>query len=233
LRNQLAIFYSLTKEQRKLIVPAIYEGLRNFAEEFSTLRRLKTDKNFISRMRSSYVNTSITEVVEKNPHLNMRAEEKRSGYYYYTLLTDSKRNINILVSNLPNKSYIFQPSRYRYYLASSNVERMFADGFTHEQLGDSVAVGDYQMSLFTDIDYLPFGLVLCYDGKLGLDSKVYEGALQPSQEDWLFKIDVTDFTKLSSNITTIKRASTNYELEMEFNKEAFKTEDENIPLKLK
>lgn len=232
LSNQIAAFYTLTKEQRELIIPAIFEGLQSFVEEFSKLRRLKTDKNFISRMRSSYVNTSISEVVEANPKLNMKASEGRSGFYYYTVITDVKRNINILVSNLPNKTHIFNPSGYRYYFASYNIERMFADGFTNEQIGINIEVSGSQMSLFTESEYLPFGLVLCYDGKLGNDTKVFEGALQPSQEEWLFKLDVTDYKSLPSNIKTINRVS-NDGLTLEFNEEALNGEDEIIPLKLK
>ncbi len=230
--SNISVFYALTKEQRSLIIPAVYEGLDNFTSDYSKLRKLKTDQNFYSRMRAAYVNTSITDAVDANPQLNMKAVEARSGYYYYTVITDLNRNINILVSNLPNKTYLFSPSRYRALFASYNIERMFADGFTHEQIGEKIDISGSQMSLLTESEFLPLGLVLCYDGRLGRDTRIFEGALQPSQEDWLFKVDVTNFKELSNNIMIINRP-VGKQFKLELNKNAFITDDEVIPLKLK
>ena len=48
---------------------------------------------------------------------------------------------------------------------------------------------EYQPSLPFGIEHLPFGLIVSYDREKDL---VYEGALQPSQEQWLFNEAVTD-----------------------------------------
>ncbi|MNN15959.1 hypothetical protein D3C81_1290810 [compost metagenome] len=230
--NQFSAFYALTRDQRMLLIPAIFEGLKQFAVYHSNMPKLNNEKNFVPRLRSSFVSTCVADVARNNKHLNLTAIELQSAFYSYTLLTDTVRNINITVCNLPNKKNIFDASAYRGYYAAYNIERAFADGFTREQFGEDVKIDGSQISLLTDIEYLPFGMVLCYDGALGEKTKIFEGALSPSQEGWMFKLDVTNYMELPDDIPTINRKNVSHEeLSLDFNKGVL--EEELIPLKLK
>lgn len=67
-----------------------------------------------------------------------------------------------------------------------NFDRLLDLGAPKEELlGDTI----YQPSLFLGSDNHPFGIIVSYDRDSDI---IYEGALRPDQEDWIYKEDITD-----------------------------------------
>jgi len=175
----------LLDEQRSLIVRGIQEGKKEYETLISLIPDFTTN-TYVPRLQYDAVNTHVERMIQSNPHLQMKVFKKKAGFHPYIVLHDTIRNIFILVSKLPKSKYIFNPSGYRGDFASSNFDRLLELGAPKEELlGDAV----YQQSLTLGFENQPFGIIVSYDR----DSDViYEGALRPDQEDWIYKEDITD-----------------------------------------
>lgn len=174
----------LSDNQRTAIMSGIAEGKRVFSQTMKVMPKTSS-KTYSSRLLYELVNTHVAESILKNPNLNMSVEDRMAGFYPYIVARDTIRNIAVLVLPIPgNKD--FEPSLFRGEFAITNIDRLMAMGVTEEDLNIDI---DYQTSLLFEIEHLPFGLIVSYDREKNL---VYEGALQPSQEEWLFNEDVTD-----------------------------------------
>lgn len=181
----------LTNEQRSLILRGIKQGKEEY-KELSALIPDTITKKYSPFFQSDLVNTHVAKQIEDNPHTQMKIFSKKAGFHPYIVIQDTVRNVFILVSKLPKNKNIFNPSGYRGEFASSNAERLLELGMPVDEIyGDT----PYQESLSLGIENQPFGIIVCYDGKNDI---VYEGALRPDQEDWIYKEDITD----SINIDT-------------------------------
>lgn len=181
----------LTNEQRSLILRGIKQGKEEY-KELSALIPDTITKKYSPFFQSDLVNTHVAKQIEDNPHTQMKIFSKKAGFHPYIVIQDTVRNVFILVSKLPKNKNIFNPSGYRGEFASSNAERLLELGMPVDEIyGDN----PYQESLSLGIENQPFGIIVCYDGKNDI---VYEGALRPDQEDWIYKEDITD----SINIDT-------------------------------
>lgn len=180
----------LTPEQRHLILQGIKQG----KEEFQSITQLHPEtitKTYLPRFQYDLVNTYVEKAIQDNPHTQMKVYAKKAGFHPYIVLQDQIRNIFILVLKLPKKKYIFKQSVYRGDFASSNIDRLVGMGVPKgELLGDT----PYQESLPLGIENQPFGIIVCYDGKSDI---VYEGALRPDQENWLYKENITDYINMN------------------------------------
>ncbi|MBP1153965.1 MULTISPECIES: hypothetical protein [unclassified Paenibacillus] len=176
---------TLLDEQRSLIVRGIQEGKKEYQSIKALLPEFTTN-TYAPRLQYDAVNSHVERMILSNPHTQMKVFKKKAGFHPYIVIQDTIRNILILVSKLPKNKYIYNPSGYRGDFASSNFDRLLDAGAPKEDLmGDTI----YQPSLFQGPDNHPFGIVISYDR----DSDViYEGALRPDQEEWIYKEDITD-----------------------------------------
>ncbi|MFJ7953922.1 hypothetical protein ACIQZG_20685 [Lysinibacillus sp. NPDC096418] len=181
----------LSNEQRSLIIKGIKQGKEEY-QELNTLLPETVTKKYSPFLLSDLVNTHVTKQIEDNPHTQMKIFSKKAGFHPYIVIHDTIRNVFILISKLPKDRYIFNPSGYRGDFASSNADRLFELGVPLEEIyGDT----PYQYSLPIGIENQPFGIIVCYDSKNDI---VYEGALRPDQEDWIYKEDITDSINIST-----------------------------------
>lgn len=181
----------LTEEQRSLILKGIKQGKQEY-DELNALLPDTITKKHSPFLQSDIVNTHVAKQIEENPHTQMKVFAKRAGFHPYIVIQDTIRNIFILVSKLPKNRYIYNPSGYRGDFALSNAERLLEMGVPIEEIyGDT----PFQDSLSLGIENQPFGIIVCYDGK---NEIVYEGALRPDQEDWIYKEDITDFINIDT-----------------------------------
>ncbi|WP_027724530.1 hypothetical protein [Tuberibacillus calidus] len=181
----------LLDEQRSLIVKGIQEGKK----EYQTIKALLptfTTNTYAPRLQYDCVNTHVEKMILSNPHTQMKVIKKQAGLHPYIVIHDTVRNIFILVSKLPKNKYIYNPCRYRGDFASSNFDRLLELGApANELLEDSV----YQPSLSLGPDYHPFGIIVSYDRDSDM---IFEGALRPDQEDWIYKEDISNYITLNS-----------------------------------
>lgn len=174
----------LTDSQRTAILSGIAEGKRVFSQTMEHMPKTST-QTYSPRFLYELVNTHVEESVLKNSHLNLNVENRKAGFYPYVVVRDTERNIAALVLPIPS-SKEFEPCLFRGDFAITNIDRLMAMGVTEKDLDIDI---DYQPSLPFGIEHLPFGLIVSYGREKNL---VYEGALQPSQEEWLFNEDVTE-----------------------------------------
>lgn len=175
----------LLDEQRSLIVRGIQEGKKEYQSIKALLPEFTTN-TFAPRLQYDAVNSHVEKMILSNPHTQMKVFKKKAGFFPYIVIHDTIRNIFILVSKLPKNKNIYNPSKYRGDFASSNFDRFLEMGASKDELlGDS----PYQLSLFLGLDNHPFGIIVSYDGE---SDTIYEGALRPDQEDWIYKEDITD-----------------------------------------
>ncbi|WP_047154598.1 hypothetical protein [Aneurinibacillus tyrosinisolvens] len=213
----------LTSEQRNLILRGIQEG-KNISKSLIASHPETTTKTYIPRMQYDFVNTYVEKIIQENPHTQMKIYKKKAGLHPYIVINDTSRNIFILVLKLPKNKYIFNPSRYRGDFASSNFDRLLAMGVTQEDLFGDIY---YQYSLPVGVENQPFGIIVCYDGHSDI---VFEGALRPEQDDWIYKEDITDFINLDShNLVPINSYNLS-DIEIPFKTSQ---EDDDIVIKLK
>ncbi|MEQ2529427.1 hypothetical protein WMO40_22405 [Bacillaceae bacterium CLA-AA-H227] len=182
----------LTNEQRNLILQGIKDGKENF-QAISMLLEETATKKHMPFMLYDYVNTYVKKIIEENPHTQMKVYVKKAGFHPYIVLHDTVRNIFTLVLKLPEKKHIFLPSGYRGEFSSSNFDRLLQGGLPEEELIENTT---YQYSLPVGIENQPFGIIVCYDSKSDI---VFEGALKPDQEDWIYKEEITDYINLNTN----------------------------------
>lgn len=174
----------LTDIQRTAILSGIAEGKRVFSQTMERMPKTKT-KTYTSKLLYELVNTHVEEAILKDPYLNLSVEHRMAGFYPYIVVRDTARNIAALVLPIPSDKE-FEPCLFRGDFAIANIDRLMAMGVTEEELDVDI---DYQPSLPFGIEHLPFGLIVSYDREKNL---VYEGALKPSQDGWLFNENVTE-----------------------------------------
>lgn len=175
----------LLDEQRSLIVRGIQEGKKEY-QSIKALLPAFTTNTYDPRLQYDAVNTYVEKMILSAPHTQMKVFKKKAGFHPYIVIHDTIRNIFILVSKLPKNKYIYNSSGYRGDFASSNFDRLLDMGTPREELlGDTI----YQPSLFLGSENHPFGIIVSYDRDSDI---IYEGALRPDQEDWIYKEDITD-----------------------------------------
>lgn len=181
----------LTDEQRSLILNGIKQGKKEYQEAIAILPDTITKKH-TPFLLSDLVNTHVANQIKDNPHTQMNIFTRKAGFHPYIVIQDTIRNIFILVSKLPKNKHIFNPSGYRGDFASSNGDRLFEMGMSLEEIYEE---RPFQYSLPVGVENQPFGIIVCYDSK---NDVVYEGALRPDQEDWIYKVDITDAINIST-----------------------------------
>lgn len=192
----------LSSEQKSLILKGINQGIKVHQECTQLLPETIT-KKYTPFFLSDLVNTYVANEIENHPHTQMKVMKRKAGFHPYIVIHDTIRNIFILISKLHENQYILTPSGYRGDFASSNGERLQEMGMTLEEIyGES----PYQYTLSMGIENQPFCIIVCYDGKSG---KIYEGALRPDQEDWIYKIDITEsIINTSDNLAPLNNYQT-------------------------
>jgi hypothetical protein len=190
LMNPLLKSCMLTAEQRNLILQGIKQGKEEF-QSISALLPETVTKKHSPFLQSDLVNTHVAKMIEENPHILMKVYTKKAGFHPFIVIQDQIWNKFILVSKLPKNKYILNPSGYRGEFASANIERLVEMGLPKSELLDDMP---YQESLSLGIENQPFGIIVCYDG---ISDIVYEGALKPDQENWLYKEDITDYINMN------------------------------------
>lgn len=179
----------LTVEQRFLIQKGIYEGKKEYQEIKALLPETITMKHS-PFLLYDLVNTHVARQIEENLHTQMKVFRRQAGFHPYIVLHDTVRNIFILVSKLPDNQYIPNPSIHRGEFAYSNGDRLLEMGVPYEEIyGDSV----FQTSLPLGVENQPFGILVCYDGYKDV---IYEGALRPDQEAWIYKEDISQIINI-------------------------------------
>lgn len=181
----------LTDEQRSLIIKGIKQGKQEYQETIAKLPDTITKKH-IPFLLSDLVNTHVANQFVDNPHTQMRIFTRKAGFHPYIVIQDTIRNVFILISKLQKNQYILNPSGYRGDFASSNGDRLFEMGMTLEEIYED---RPFQYSLPIGVENQPFGIIVCYDSRHDV---VYEGALRPDQEDWIYKEDISN-TIISNN----------------------------------
>lgn len=175
----------LTNEQRSLIIKGIQEGKKEHQSIKDVLPKFTTN-TYDSRLQYDCVNTHVEEMIRNNPHTQMKVITQKAGFHPYIVIQDIIRNIFILVSKLPKNKPIYNKSGYRGDFALSNFDRLLEMGASKDELlGDN----PYQQSLVLGIENQPFGIIVSYDRDSDI---IFEGALRPDQEDWIYKEDITD-----------------------------------------
>lgn len=184
--EEILVRHQLKIEQRNAIVNAIKKGKEEYLQvEAPKMEECPTKKSAPHRLYD-VVNKHIVNALKENPNLNMTFESRRSGFHPYIALHDFERNINVLISKLHRGKEILAPSRYRGEFSESNVERLLNEGYPPEKLPQGCVS---QATLDLGIETLPFTIIVCYDPKNDI---IYEGALMPNQESWIYKLDITD-----------------------------------------
>ncbi|NCU18342.1 hypothetical protein [Pallidibacillus pasinlerensis] len=213
----------LTDEQRYIILQGIKEGKQKY-EELTALLPDTITKKHTPFLQSDLVNTYIAKQIMENPHTQMKVYTQRAGSHPYIVVQDTTRNIFVLVSKLSKTKYMPNPSDYRGDFSLSNVERLLEMGASIEEIyGEKIP---YQEFLPLGIENQPFGIIICYDGK---SDTVFEGALRPDQEDWIYKENITEY--LNINTKTIVPLD-NYQLS-DIQTSLKKSTEDDIVLKLK
>ncbi|MEH6986581.1 MULTISPECIES: hypothetical protein [Bacillales] len=182
----------LSPEQRYLILQGIKNSKEAFRESTQSIPNTVTKKH-TPHLLSDLINEHVLRMIEQNPHTQMKVYPKIAGFHPYIAIHDTVRNIFILLSKLPKSKYIMSPSGYRKEFSSANLNRLLDMGVPQDELLKDVPV--YQGSLFLGEANQPFGIIVCYDSKSDI---VFEGALRPDQEDWIFKEDITDDINLTT-----------------------------------
>ena len=174
----------LLDEHRSLILQGIQEGITEYRTINGLLPDLAT-KTYEPRFQYDIVNTHVERIIKLNPQTGLKVHRKKAGFHPYIVIHDEIRNKNILALRLPKSRYIFNPSGYRGEFASLNYERLLELGAPFDKLfGNSL----YQPFLPLQLGISPFGIIIGYDVEKG---DVFEGALRPDQEDWIYKEDIT------------------------------------------
>ncbi|WP_430789074.1 hypothetical protein VBD025_02715 [Virgibacillus flavescens] len=213
----------LKDEQRGLILQGIKNG-KDKIREISLLLEETTTKKHAPFMLYDYVNTYVEKIILDNPHTQMKVYTRKAGWHPYIVVHDAVRNIFILVLKLPEKKYIFERSGYREEFSLSNFDRLLQAGIPEEELFEQET---HQYSLDLGIENQPFGIVVCYDSKSDV---VFEGALKPDQEDWIYKEDITEYININNN-DLVKL--NNYSLSDIKTNLKDRKEDDDIVIKLK
>ncbi|MDQ0160730.1 hypothetical protein [Alkalibacillus salilacus] len=212
----------LLGEQKKAIVEGVLQGKERYKEVSTAIGKTITNKSN-PFLLYDLINDEVKKNIDENPGLNMIVDVKKAGHHPYIVCYDTVRNIFVLVLKLPPGKDIFKPSRYRGEFASSNVDYLMEMGLEENDLPEDY---EHQFSLDLGEGMQPFGIIVGYDAK---KDDIYEGALRPDQQDWLYKEEINEFAQL--NTETIERLNPHSPNEIEL---SLKTDaDEEIPLKLK
>lgn len=174
----------LTPSQRYLVVNAINEGKQKFLEIKRLIPKTITDK-YSASLQNDLINEAISEAVENDVLNNLIVTNHKSGSHPYIVVRDTVRNISSVICRLPRSRYIFTPSKYRGEFSQSNFDRLIQLGFSFEELVDE----NYQLTINLNNGDAHFGIIVYYDR---YNDVVFEGALKPSQNDWIYKDDITE-----------------------------------------
>lgn len=217
----------LTPQQKNLFHIAINEGKTEFKELMAKMPETITNK-YVSSLQSDIINQAIKKAVESNTGLNLQVVKSKAGGHPYIYVRDNLRNISIVICRLPASRYIFAPSRYRGEFSQTNFDKLIQLGVPEELLNDEV----YQQSLTFDEEVIPFGIIVYYDQ---FKDKIFEGALKPSQSDWIYKEPLT-YISLENLIPTEETITPNISNEIDiplsFNNIFESDEDIEINLKI-
>lgn len=217
----------LTPQVRNLFHKAINDGKSKFKEVTSLIPNTITKKH-VSPLQHDIINNEIRNSVDLNKDLNLEVIPTKSGNHEYIYVRDNNRNISIVICRLPASRKIFTPSKYRGEFSSTNFDKLIQLGIPEELIVDS----DYQPSLNFPEENIHFGIIIFYDPNKEI---IYEGALKPSQHDWIYKEKII-YTPLENLIPTEKVIKTNInnenEIPLKFHNIFESDEDIEINLKI-
>ncbi|PAK50726.1 hypothetical protein [Paenibacillus sp. 7541] len=183
---------SLTPLQQAVIKKGIQTGFREFAEYLMALPPTPTN-NYKPKLRSDIINNAVEREVINRPEAGLTVEYKKASFHEYIVLRDMSRQVSILVQHLPENRQIMPQSKYRGEFAMYNIDRLISEGFSDldiEQL--EIDLDDYkQTSLPLEPEFFQFCIVVCYDGNKGAEARIFEGALAPNQDKWIYRREIT------------------------------------------
>ncbi len=181
--NQLSKEFYLNDQEKLLIVNGIRRGLHRFYKERDGKSELLTERNYLSRQRSSYVFDSLYHLTNQHPELNVIAEIRNAGLSYeYLLLVFKDRNIMLTVSQVKHREDLPEYSEYRNEFAEGN------------------HIYNQQLSFFKDEAPYKEGvykhLIVTYNGLNGpVPGFICIGATTPKQDSWVYHQDLTEGLK--------------------------------------
>lgn len=182
----------LIPQQKNLLSTAINKGKSNYKELMAKMPETITDK-YVASLQYDLVNEAIRQAVDSNKDLNLEVIKLKAGGHPYIAVRDNIRNISIVICRLPASRQIFAPSKYRGEFSQTNFDKLIQLGVPEELLTDT----EYQQSLNLAEDNIPFGIIVYYDRYKDI---IFEGALKPSQNDWIYKEKLT-YVSLENIIT--------------------------------
>ena len=218
----------LTPQQKNLLHKAISDGKAKFNEIMANMPKTIT-KKYVSSLQYDLINEAISNAVDLNKELNLEVIPSKAGGHPYIYVRDNTRNISFVICRLPTSRHIFTPSKYRGEFSQTNFDKLIQLGVREESLTD---LEDYQQSFTFDEETVPFGIIIYYDP---YKDKIFEGALKPSQSDWIYKEPLT-YTPLENLITTEEMITPNgnneNDIPLSFNNIFQSEEDIEINLKI-
>ncbi|WP_024983295.1 hypothetical protein [Brevibacillus borstelensis] len=192
-------------DQLSVILIAIHRGLQKFERKASEEVRVKDHLPFVRR---SIVIQEIYDAVNQRLDLSMRAKIVQNGPWSSIIIYFEDKNTNMFIMHLPQSHKLPRPSKLRLDLVSGNLEflrKLGVDVQNEEQLSmffeefeDTVEDDFVEEENDLELGDIPFGLILTYDGNLGVHTPFRLGATSPTLDRWLFeyKLDAADYTKL-------------------------------------
>jgi hypothetical protein len=180
LLNQLSKEFYLSDQEKLLIVKGIRQGLERFYKERDGKAELLTERNYLSRQRSSYVYDSLYHLTNQHPELNVTAEIRNAGLSYkYVLLVFEDRNIMLTVSQVNQKEDLPEYSEYRSEFAEGN-------GIYNQQLSFFKHEAPYKARIYKH-------LIVTYNGSHGpVPDFIWIGATTPEQDSWIYHQNLTE-----------------------------------------
>lgn len=194
-------------DQLSVILFAIRRGLQKYEHKASEEENTRV-KDHLSFVRRSIVIQEIYDAVNQRLDLSMRAKIVQNGPWSSIIIYFEDKNINMFIMHLPQNHKLPRPSKLRLDLVSGNLDflrKLGVDVQDEEQL--SMFFEEFEDTFEDDLveeandlelEDIPFGLILTYDGNLGVHTPFRLGATSPTLDRWLFeyKLDAADYTKL-------------------------------------
>lgn len=184
---------SLTPLQQAVIKKGIQTGFGEYLGYLMALPATPTN-NYKPKLRSDIINSAIEREVLNTPGAGLIVEYKKASFHEYIVLRDVNRQVSILVQHLPENRQLMSQSKYRGEFALYNIDRLISEGFSDldiEQL--EIDMDEYKQTVLSlEPQYFQFCIVVCYDGNKGIDARIFEGALAPNQDQWIYRKEITD-----------------------------------------
>ncbi|MGG0172018.1 hypothetical protein [Paenibacillus dokdonensis] len=209
---------SLSPLQQAVVIKGIRNGFAEYSSYLMALPATPTN-NYKPKLRSDIINTAIEREVLNTPAAALSVENKKASFHEYIVLRDINRQVSVLVQHLPESRQIMSQSKYRGEFALYNIDRLISEGFSEEDIEQlELDFDDYkQVSLSLEPRYFQFCVVVCYDGNKGADARIFEGALAPNQDQWIYRKEITHVAldNLEHNSATVEVQLTKLKTEVQ------------------